>query len=152
MKKYFGTETVEATPMTVGDYYTKMGLTNPVDEDPKREGYLIVYSNEQGKFTLDDNNFQTWSPKKDFEELYHEGISTVVRMRCQSKKESINGGNAKNPISTSIELNIPYDLNSIYFQMSGGTGLTLHTINQEAANMFFLGKDYDIVISPSVAE
>jgi hypothetical protein len=36
--------------------------------------------------------------------------------------------------------------------LSGGTNLTLNTVNQDAADMFVIGKEYDIVISPSENE
>ena len=78
-------------------------------------------------------------------------MSTKVKCKCISKKESQNW-DPKNPISTAIELAVPYDQNSIYYQMSGGTALVLNTVNQEAADMFKIGSDYDIVISPSEAE
>ena len=76
-------------------------------------------------------------------------MSTKVKARCISKKES-SSHDEKNPVETTIELEVPYDQNSIYWKLSGGTNLELNTINQDAANMFELGKDYDIVISPSI--
>jgi hypothetical protein len=75
-------------------------------------------------------------------------MSTKVKVKCISKKESQNY-NKENPITTAIELQVPYDQSSVYYQMSGGTALTLNTVNQEAADMFEIGKDYDVVISPS---
>ena len=74
--------------------------------------------------------------------------STIVQAKCVSKKES-ESHNQEHPIATVIELQVPYDQNSVYWKMSGGTNLELNTINQGAADMFQLGKDYDIVISPS---
>lgn len=78
-------------------------------------------------------------------------MSTKVKCKCTSKKESINY-NPEKPITTAIELSVPYDQNSIYYQMSGGTVMTLFTVNKEAADMFVLGKDYDMVIAPSDSE
>lgn len=78
-------------------------------------------------------------------------MSTKVKVKCVSKKES-QSYSKENPIATAIELEVPYDPNSIYYKLSGGTNLTLNTINKDAADMFKLGEDYDIVISPSVAE
>ncbi len=74
--------------------------------------------------------------------------STKVKVKCVSKKETQNYS-PNQPIATAIELEVPYDQNSVYWKLSGGTNLTLNTVNQEAANMFAIGKDYDIVISPS---
>lgn len=71
---------------------------------------------------------------------------TIVRMKCVSKKERKNY-QPERPIHTTIELEVPYDQNSIFFKMSGGTNFELQTVNQEAADMFKLGNDYDVVIS-----
>lgn len=73
-------------------------------------------------------------------------MSTKVVARCVSKKESEY---YQPPIQTQIELSVPYDKKSIYWKLSGGTNLLLNTINQEAADMFEIGKDYDIIISPT---
>jgi hypothetical protein len=75
-------------------------------------------------------------------------MKTKVKVRCISKKESENF-DPKNPVTTNIELKVPYDQNSIYYQLSGGTGFNLNTINKEAAGMFIIGKDYDVIIAPS---
>ena len=73
---------------------------------------------------------------------------TLVKVKCVSKKESTNYDPLK-PVSTAIELSVPYDQKSIFYQMSGGTFMTLNTVNQEAADMFVLNGEYDILISPS---
>lgn len=75
-------------------------------------------------------------------------METKVKCKCISKKESQNY-NQEHPIATAIELQVPYDQNSIYYQMSGGTSLMLNTVNKSAAGMFVIGNDYDILISPS---
>lgn len=74
--------------------------------------------------------------------------STIVKCKCVSKKESQNY-NTEHPIATAIELEVPYDQTSIYWKLSGGTNMTLNTINKDAADMFILGNSYDLVISPS---
>lgn len=78
-------------------------------------------------------------------------MSTKVKCKCISKKESQNYSK-ENPIATAIELEVPYDQNSIYWKLSGGTNLMLNTVNKAAADMFVIGNDYDIVISPAEAE
>lgn len=74
--------------------------------------------------------------------------STKVVAKCVSKNTS-QSYSKENPVTTVIGLEGPYDQNSIYHKLSGGTNLELRTINQAAADMFELGKDYDIIISPS---
>lgn len=75
-------------------------------------------------------------------------MNTKVKCKCVSKKEVVNY-NPEYPISTAIELSVPYDQSSVYYQMSGGTVLTLNTVNQAAADMFKLGNSYDLVVSES---
>lgn len=77
--------------------------------------------------------------------------ATKVRTKCISKKESQNYY-PEHPIATAIELEVPYDQSSIYWKLSGGTNLTLNTVNKEAADMFVIGNEYDIIISPAEGE
>jgi len=77
--------------------------------------------------------------------------NTKVKVKCVSKKERVNY-DPEHPVSMTIELEVPYDQNSIYWKMSGGTNLELNTINKAAADMFKIDKEYDIVIRPSAEE
>ena len=74
-------------------------------------------------------------------------MQTKVKVKCVSKKE-IQSYNKENPIATAIELEVPYDQTSVYWKLSGGTNLTLNTVNKDAADMFVLGNEYDIIVSP----
>ena len=60
MEKYIGTKTIEAEPMTRGDYNKYRGWTIPADENPDDEGYLVKYS----------DGYISWSPEKVFNEAY----------------------------------------------------------------------------------
>ena len=60
MEKYIGTKQIEAEPMTIGDYNKYRGWTIPAYMNPDDEGYLVKY--------LD--GYISWSPKKQFEEVY----------------------------------------------------------------------------------
>ena len=62
MKKYIGTKMIEAGEMNRGDYNEYRGWTAPADENPEDEGYLVRYS----------DGYESWSPKKQFEEAYRE--------------------------------------------------------------------------------
>jgi hypothetical protein len=73
--------------------------------------------------------------------------NTYVEVKCISKKQSENWDKNK-PLSHEIELQVPYDQNSIFYQMSGGTTLKLNTVNQQAADMFEIGKVYNVTIAP----
>lgn len=73
---------------------------------------------------------------------------TKVQCTCVSKKQKQNW-DPKNPVAHEIELEVPYDQNSVYWKLSGGTNMVLNTVNNEAADMFVLGSKYDLLISPS---
>lgn len=60
MNHYIGTKLIEAKPMNLGDYNKFKGETIPENEDPKREGYLVKYSDD----------YISWSPKEVFEKAY----------------------------------------------------------------------------------
>jgi hypothetical protein len=77
-------------------------------------------------------------------------MTTKVECQCVSKKESANvyqGNPKEHPKAFVIELQVPYDPTSVYYALSGGTNLFLNTINEAAADMFVLGKKYEINIS-----
>lgn len=81
-------------------------------------------------------------------------MTTKVKCKCISKKEFQNYNNfdGVHPISTAVELQVGYDPKSVYYQLSGGTNLTLNTCNQEVADMFKIGNEYNILVSPSEIE
>lgn len=60
MNHYIGTKLIEAKTMNLGEYNKFKGWTIPEDEDPKREGYLVKYSDD----------YISWSPKEVFEKAY----------------------------------------------------------------------------------
>lgn len=60
MNHYIGAKLIEAKPMNLGDYNKFKGWTIPEDEDTKREGYLVKYSDD----------YISWSPKEVFEKAY----------------------------------------------------------------------------------
>lgn len=82
MKQYIGTKMIEAKPMNRGDYNKYRGWTIPEDENPADEGYLVKYS----------DGYESWSPKKQFEEAYREYdstklASTAILMNSDDYKE-----------------------------------------------------------------
>jgi hypothetical protein len=72
---------------------------------------------------------------------------TKVVLKCVAKKELINYDPAY-PKRFEIEFDIPYAKDNVYSVMSGGTKPTLCTVNTEAANMFVIGKDYEMKLRP----
>ena len=88
MKKYIGTKMIAAKPMNRGDYNTYRGWNIPKDENPADEGYLVMYS----------DGYESWSPKKQFEEAYRDcmgmtfGIALeLLKKGCKVAREGWNG-------------------------------------------------------------
>lgn len=89
MKKYIGTKMIEAKEMSRGDYNVYKSWTIPADENPKDEGYLVKYS----------DGYESWSPKKQFEEAYRDckGITFGIAVELLKKgfKVAREGWNGK---------------------------------------------------------
>ena len=64
MFRYQCHKTVDAKPMSRGQYNVYRGCKIPDNENPKDEGFLVVYN--QGT----EDHYESWSPKKIFEEGY----------------------------------------------------------------------------------
>lgn len=62
MEKYIGTKMIEAKPMNRGEYNKYRGWNIPEGENPEDEGYLVKYQ----------DGYESWSPKKQFEEAYRD--------------------------------------------------------------------------------
>ena len=62
MKNYIGCKLIKAAPMTLGEYNKHRGWQIPENEDPNKEGYLVLYSDD----------YCSWSPKAVFEKAYLE--------------------------------------------------------------------------------
>ena len=82
MDKYIGTKMIEAKPMDRGEYNKYRGWEIPEDENPHDEGYLVRYH----------DGYESWSPKKQFEEAYREYDatklpSTAILMNSMDYKE-----------------------------------------------------------------
>lgn len=53
-KTYIITETLEGTPMTLGNYNKIKGWQIPADEDPDAEGYFVTYPNSTTSWRAKD--------------------------------------------------------------------------------------------------
>lgn len=89
MKKYIGVKQIEAEPLNLGDYNKLRGWEIPANEDPKKEGYKVVYS----------DGYVSWSPKEIFEESYRETTALTFGLALEALKlgklVARNGWNGK---------------------------------------------------------
>jgi len=72
-------------------------------------------------------------------------MQTVIEMLVESTKQT---GYETMPGKKQHEIhcNVPYGENNIFFRMSGGSTLTLMTVNDEAAALFTAGKKVKVTI------
>lgn len=89
MKQYIGTKLIEAKEMNRGDYNVYRGWTIPENENPADEGYLVKHS----------DGYESWSPKKQFEEAYRESNNMTFGLALEAlkkgKKVARKGWNGK---------------------------------------------------------
>lgn len=89
MKQYIGTKLIEAKEMNRGDYNVYRGWTTPENENPTDDGYLVKYS----------DGYESWSPKKQFEEAYRESNNMTFGLALEAlkkgKKVARKGWNGK---------------------------------------------------------
>ncbi len=66
MKDYLGIKLIKADPMTLGNYNRYRGWIIPENEDPNKEGFLVIYP----------DGYESWSPKSVFETAYIEIVDS----------------------------------------------------------------------------
>lgn len=72
---------------------------------------------------------------------------TIIEMTVDSTKQSLSH-NTERPTQHEIQCNIPYGQNDVFYRTSGGTTLTLLTINDDAAEIFKAGRKVKLTIEP----
>ena len=92
LKHYIGVKEIDAKQMNRGEYNNYRGWNIPEDENPEDEGYLVVYP----------DGYQSWSPKKAFEDAYREAtkgcmtFGLAIEALKKGKKVARKGWNGKN--------------------------------------------------------
>ena len=79
MKNYIGVKQILAEPMNLGDYNKFKGWSIPENEDPNKEGYKVVYSDD----------YVSWSPKDAFEEAYKETSGLTFGLAVEAAKKGM---------------------------------------------------------------
>lgn len=76
MKKYIGKKSVEAEPMTLGEYINRFGR-NPY-EDGDMHG-----NNEVGYLVKYEDGYESWSPQGVFEKVYKPADTFIDRLMVE---------------------------------------------------------------------
>ena len=74
-------------------------------------------------------------------------MKTQVEVKLVSIKKELNY-NPDRPFRYELQFEVPYDPQSIYYQLSGGTKPTFNTTNQEVVDSMVLSGKYMITIDP----
>lgn len=77
MQKYLGVKLIEAEPLNLGDYNKLRGWDIPANEEPKTEGYKVVYP----------DGYVSWSPKPVFEEAYRQTQNLTFGLAVEALKK-----------------------------------------------------------------
>ena len=67
---YVGTKKVYPTAMTRAEYYLKLELRVPLNEDATEKGYMVEYLEGGKPNTSFSNMYVSWSPKDVFDKSY----------------------------------------------------------------------------------
>ena len=88
-EKYIGTKIISASPMKRGEYNKYRGWNIPENENPEDEGYFLIYS----------DGYESWSPKKQFEDDYRKSGSMnfghALELLKSGEKVARKGWNSK---------------------------------------------------------
>ncbi|MCL2622761.1 MAG: DUF2829 domain-containing protein [Planctomycetaceae bacterium] len=87
MKKYIGTKTLLAKPMTRGDYDALQGWTITANENPSDEGYLVEYLDGDKPNHRDFDHYISWSPKDVFERAYRPTTGMTFGLALEALKQ-----------------------------------------------------------------
>lgn len=91
--KYIGKTVIKAKPMTRGEYNAYRGYTAPENDDPYKDGYLVVHVDEDG------NNYESFCWKDVFERTYQsldvgislDGALHLLKMGFKVARKGWNG-------------------------------------------------------------
>lgn len=76
MKRYTGTKTIKAMPMTMGEAYERKFLkegVKPSECETCKAGYLVEY----------EDGYQSWAPAETFEQAYKPSETALDRLRIE---------------------------------------------------------------------
>lgn len=90
-KKYTGTKTLFAWPLTRGDYNKYRSWAPPKDEDQTTPGYLVEYEADGKPNDERHAGYISWSPADVFESTYHEVQDETFITRMQDEGAQLAG-------------------------------------------------------------
>lgn len=70
LKRFIGTKTILARPITRGEYNAYRGWNPPLGEDQSVQGYLVEYTDGGTPNDARHAGYISWSPKEQFDNAY----------------------------------------------------------------------------------
>ena len=86
MKKYIGTKTLFAQPMTRGEYNQYRGWELPSNENPNDKGYLVEYEDGGKPNDPRHKGYISWSPEDVFTKTYRPVIGLTFGQALEALK------------------------------------------------------------------
>jgi hypothetical protein len=83
MKRYIGTKTLLAMPMTRGQYNNYQGWLTPEGQDKDTPGYLVEYTDGGLPNHPAHTGYISWSPAEQFEKTYREIPASTLQPHQQ---------------------------------------------------------------------
>lgn len=81
LTQYTGTKTVNAIPMTRGEYNKLRGWQIPDDENPNEDGFLVEYPDGGTPNHVAFKGYISWSPADVFERAYRSSETFIDRLK-----------------------------------------------------------------------
>ena len=86
-KRYVGTKTIDARPMTRGEYNAYRTWTPPEGEDQSTAGYLVEYVDGGAANDSRHVGYISWSPADVFERSYKEQATTLIQPKISGYRQ-----------------------------------------------------------------
>lgn len=86
MENFIGVKSVNAKPMTRGEYNAFRGLEMPADEDGSEAGYLVEYTDGGKANTPDYAGYVSWSPANVFNRAYRRTAGMTFGLAIEALK------------------------------------------------------------------
>lgn len=87
---YIGTKTVQARPMTLGEYSDYRGWPMPANGDGTETGYMVEYLDGGKANDSRHAGYISWSPSEVFERAYREVPADEAKIEAEIQAKGLN--------------------------------------------------------------
>ena len=141
MKTYIGTKTVQARPMTRGEYNDYRGWPMPANEDGADTGYLVEYLDGGKANDLRHAGYISWSPSEVFERAYHEVPADEAQTEAEIQAKGLNAPRVTPERIAEL-------MARVEIRITGMNGVTSTFAHAFLDGKFFLATGHSACVSP----